>query len=82
MYYGYVRKYPYLILRIYTLKYRLGSLQFALKLFKERIVLYGVGREREKYDKGWLSGSVVNNLPDNAGDMGSISGLEKSHVPW
>ena len=27
-------------------------------------------------------GSVVNNLPDNARDMGSISGLEKSHVPW
>ena len=31
----------------YTLKYKLGSLQFALELCKERIVLYGVGRERE-----------------------------------
>ena len=27
-------------------------------------------------------GSVVNNLPDSAGDMGSVPGLEESHVPW
>ena len=25
---------------------------------------------------------VQNNLPANAGDIGSIPGLEKSHIPW
>ena len=27
-------------------------------------------------------GSVVKNLPANAGDMGSTSGLGRSHMPW
>ena len=25
---------------------------------------------------------VQKNLPANAGDIGSIPGLEKSHMPW
>ena len=27
-------------------------------------------------------GSVVKNLPANAGDMGSSPGLGRSHMPW
>ena len=27
-------------------------------------------------------GPVVKNLPDNAGDMGSIPGPGRSHMPW
>ena len=27
-------------------------------------------------------GTVVKNLPANAGDMGSIPGLGRSHMPW
>jgi len=28
------------------------------------------------------SGPVVKNLPDNAGDLGSVPGLGRSHMPW
>ena len=31
--------------------------------------------------KGFPGGSVVKNLPANAGDMGSVPGLGGSHVP-
>ena len=27
-------------------------------------------------------GAVIKNTPDNAGDMGSIPGLGRSHMPW
>ena len=27
-------------------------------------------------------GTVVKNLPANAGDTGSIPGLGRSHIPW
>ena len=30
--------------------------------------------------KGFSGGSVVKNLPANAGDMGSIPGLGRSHM--
>ena len=30
---------------------------------------------------GFPGGAVVKNLPDNAGDMGSIPGLGRSHMP-
>ena len=35
-------------------------------------------------EKGWdfPGGPVIENLPTNAGDMGSISGLRRSHMPW
>ena len=35
---------------------------------------------REKQD--FLSGSVVKNLPASAGDMGSIPGPGRFHMPW
>ena len=31
---------------------------------------------------GFLSGSVVKNLPTNAGDMGSVPDLGRYHMPW
>ena len=31
---------------------------------------------------GFLGGSVVKNPPANAGDMGSIPGLGRSHMLW
>ena len=32
--------------------------------------------------RGFPGGSVVKNLPVNAGDMGSIPGWERSHILW
>ena len=31
---------------------------------------------------GFPGGSVVKNPPAKAGDMGSILGLARSHLPW
>ena len=31
---------------------------------------------------GLPCGTVVKNLPTNAGDMGSSPGLGRSHMPW
>ena len=31
---------------------------------------------------GFPGGTVVENLPDNAGDTGSNPGLGRSHMPW
>ena len=31
---------------------------------------------------GFPGGSVVKNPPTNTGDMGSIPGLGRSHMPW
>ena len=31
---------------------------------------------------GFLHGTVVKNLPANAGDTGSSPGLGRSHMPW
>ena len=31
---------------------------------------------------GVPGGTVVKNLPANAGDMGSSPGLGRSHMPW
>ena len=36
----------------------------------------------KKRGGGFLGGSVVKNLPANAGDTGSIPGPGRSHVPW
>ena len=33
-------------------------------------------------DWGFPGGAVVENLPANAGDMGSSPGLGRSHMPW
>ena len=32
--------------------------------------------------RGFPGGTVVENLPANAGDMGSSPGLGGSHMPW
>ena len=32
--------------------------------------------------RGFLGGSVVKNLPANVGDMDSIPGPRRSHMPW
>ena len=32
--------------------------------------------------RGFPGGSVVKNLPANAGDMGSVPGPGRSHMPW
>ena len=32
--------------------------------------------------RGFPGGAVVENLPANAGDMGSSPGLGRSHMPW
>ena len=36
----------------------------------------------QKSNQGFPGGAVVENLPANAGDAGSIPGLGGSHVPW
>ena len=36
----------------------------------------------ESSNMGFPCGSVVKNLPANAGDTGSIPGLGGSHMPW
>ena len=33
-------------------------------------------------DRGFPGGAVDENLPANAGDMGSIPGPGRSHMPW
>ena len=33
-------------------------------------------------DQGFPGGSVVKNLPANAGDMGSIPGPQRSYMSW
>ena len=35
----------------------------------------------EKGSRGFPGGSVVKNLPANAGDTGSIPGPRRSHMP-
>ena len=35
-----------------------------------------------KKNVGFLGGSVVKNLPANAGDTGSIPGPGRSHISW
>ena len=35
-----------------------------------------------KYAQGFTGGSVVKNLPGNAGDAGSISDPGRSHMVW
>ena len=36
----------------------------------------------QKHLGGFPGGAVVENLPANAGDMGSSPGLGRSHMPW
>jgi len=36
----------------------------------------------QKLKMGFLGGSVIKNPPASAGDMGSIPGPGRSHMPW
>ena len=38
--------------------------------------------EHTEAPSGFPAGSVVKNLPGNAGDKGSIPGPGRSHLPW
>ena len=44
----------------------------------------GFSEERviKKNMQGFPGGTVVENLPANAGDTGSSPGLGRSHMPW
>ena len=48
--------------------------------------IFNAGRKKKRvkiqYLMGFLGGSVVKNLPDNAGDTGSIPDLGRSHLLW
>ena len=37
---------------------------------------------QETHPWDFPGGAVVKNLPANAGDMGSIPGPGRSHMPW
>ena len=37
---------------------------------------------KKRREKGFPGGTVVENLPTNAGDTGSSPGLGRSHMPW
>ena len=39
-------------------------------------------KKKKTFLKDFPGGAVVKNLPANAGDMGSIPGPGKSHMPW
>ena len=51
-----------------------------------RCLLGGPGAGNTEMIKMWFlgfpAGAVVENLPANAGDMGSSPGLGRSHMPW
>ena len=38
-------------------------------------------KKHQKKSEGFPGGAVVENLPANAGDMGSSPGLGRSHIP-
>ena len=41
-----------------------------------------IGEKKKKTLVGFPGGSVVKNLPDNAGSTGSIPDPGRSHMPW
>ena len=47
----------------------------------ERLSLF-VPKLSRKLKEGFSGGTMVKNLPANAGDMSSISGLGRSYMPW
>ena len=44
-------------------------------------IVYNYPSFKNKF-KGFPGGSVVKNMPANAGDMSSIPGLGRSHMLW
>ena len=43
--------------------------------------IYTESSKKKKFRQGFPGGAVVENLPANAGDMGSSPGLGRSHMP-
>ena len=41
-----------------------------------------IKRIRKSQNRDFPHGTVVKNPPANAGDMGSIPGPGRSHIPW
>ena len=54
-------------------------LQEGLELFAQEKQTAWESKDQER---GFLGGSIVKNPPANAGDTGSIPGLERPHMPW
>ena len=48
----------------------------------QNAVVSGKSNSQKIPCRGFPGDSVVKNSPANAGDMGSIPGLERSHIPW
>ena len=49
---------------------------------KYYILMHIYGIYQNGIDRDFPGGSVVKNLPANAGDMGLIPYLRRSHMPW
>ena len=62
---------------IHTYKYNFPIIGRIMTTFFLRSV-----HSLEIKDRGSPGGAVVENLPANAGDMGSSPGLGRSHMPW
>ena len=45
---------------------------------KERVFIYA---QKKRELRGFPGGTVIENLPANAGDTGSCPGLGRSHMP-
>ena len=57
----------------------LASLSLTRPSWKEKQLAQGL---KAGHLLGFPGGAVVENLPANAGDMGSSPGLGRSHMPW
>ena len=61
----------------------MGSLLYPQYRDKRPRPLEGTARfsDKNRWQGNFPGGAVVKNLPANAGDMGSIPGLGRSHMP-
>ena len=57
------------------------TLLCSLKMLRITIISYLINVYQEYYFWGFPGGTVVKNLPANAGDTGSIPGPGRSHMP-
>ena len=48
----------------------------------EKQLLKNSSASKFKSNQGFPGGSVVKNPQANAGDLGSIPGLGRTHMPW
>ena len=64
----------------------------SIKLIKKQVIVFGMDKQQgppvwhrelcsRSYGRAFPGGSVVRNLPANAGDTGSIPALGRSHMP-